>query len=171
MNTAKTVEAILNKEDKAVDHIINQNKVFQAKVNELTSALKEMDGEKDEIEHELDSVTKSKNILQGYSKNFHEMNKKERALKEEHESLYKVFMYVYHILIINAVLFYSMLVFIENEMYKHGFLTIYVGAMIMSTYKINMYRSKRLETIQKIKNELAELYKATDLVNDLMDNL
>ena len=171
MNTAKTVEAILNKEDKAVDHIINQNKVLQTKVNELTSALKDMEGEKDEIEHELDSVTKSKNILQGYSKNFHEMNKKERALNKEYEDLYKVFMFIYYILMSNAVMFYSMLVSIDNEIYKYGFLTVYVGVLIMSTYKINVYRSHKLKNIQKIKNELGELYKATDLVNDLMDNL
>ena len=82
MNTAKTVEAILNKEDKAVDHIISQNKTLALKINELTDRMKEIEDEKSEIEHDLDSVTKSKNILQGYSKNFHEMNKKERALKK-----------------------------------------------------------------------------------------
>lgn len=171
MNTAKTVEAILNKEDKAVDHIISQNKTLALKINELTDRMKEIEDEKSEIEHDLDSVTKSKNILQGYSKNFHEMNKKERALKKEHENLYKVYMYVYYIVFTNAIMFYSMLVSIDNEMYRYIFVAIYLGILVLFTCKLNTYRSNKLEHIKKINQELAEVYKATDLVNDLMDNL
>ena len=133
--------------------------------------MKEIEDEKSEIEHDLDSVTKSKNILQGYSKNFHEMNKKERALKKEHENLYKVYMYVYYIVFTNAIMFYSMLVSIDNEMYRYIFVAIYLGILVLFTCKLNTYRSNKLEHIKKINQELAEVYKATDLVNDLMDNL
>lgn len=171
MNTAKTVEAILNKEDKAVDHIIRQNVALNDKVNELQDTIKDTNNEKEELEHELDGITKSKNILQGYTKNFHEMNKNERELRELYSKSYMTFKRMYNIILINALMFYPMLYSIPNTIYRHAYLTLYIGLLMMLVYKVNQYDTNKLQRIKQLNENLQTLYKATDMVSDLMDSL
>ena len=171
MNTAKTVEAILNKEDKAVDHIIKQNVILQSKIADLEEQMKEHHMDKENIEQELDSVTKSKNILMGYSKNFNEMNCIERELQQYNYKLYKMYYHMYYLIVFNSLLFYPMLFSIENEVHKSIFVSIFMTVLFLIMYYVN----RRCELIHNktnaIRKKLDEIYKATDMVSDLLDSL
>jgi hypothetical protein len=172
MNTAKTVEAILNKEDKAVDHILLQNRVMAVKIEELKDSLNAVTNEKNEMEEENDSITKSKNILQGYMKNFHEMNKLEKRLKENHETSYKNYRNMYYVLMIHSLMFYLMIINVNNPMIQFLCFNTFAGVIIGLTFYYHKHVHRVIEQNNKtIMEELAKIHKATDMVTDLMDSL
>ena len=171
MNTAQTVKAILNKDDKAVDHILLQNKAFSVKIDELKDELRTVRAEKDEMEEENDSITKSKNILQGYMKNIHEMNKVEKKLKTNYHTLYKNYFYMYYILVFHTIMFYMLALNIEKPMIQFASYVTLVSTLIGVSH-----HHHKFETITKKENsalieELNHLHKATDMVSDLLDSL
>lgn len=172
MSTAKTVEAILNKEDKAVDHILNQNRALVVKIDELKDSLNDVTNEKNEMEEENDSITKSKNILQGYMKNFHEMNKLEKKLKNNFETSYKNYRNMYYVLMMHALMFYMLIINVYNPIMQFLSYNTFVAIIIGSTFYYHKHVHSVIEKDNKnINEELAKLYKATDMINDLMDSL
>lgn len=172
MSTAKTVEAILNKEDKAINHILEQNRAMAMIIDELKDALNKMTNEKNEMEEENDSITKSKNIIQGYSKNFHEINKLEKKLKVNCEACYKNYRCMYYVLLLHTLMFYILIINIDNVLMQYLCYNSFVGIVVGATF----YYHKNVNTviekeIKSMKEELSKLYKATDMINDLMDSL
>lgn len=172
MSTAKTVEAILNKEDKAVDHILLQNRALVVKIDELKDSLNTVTNEKNEMEEENDSITKSKNILQGYMKNFHEMNKLEKKLKNNFETSYKNYRNMYYVLMMHALMFYMLIINVHNPIMQFLSYNTFVAIIIGLTFYYHKHVHSVIEKDNKnINEELAKLYKATDMINDLMDSL
>lgn len=171
MATAKTVEAILNKEDKAVDHILLQNKALSVKIDELKQELRDVIKEKEDMEEENDSITKSKNILQGYMKNFHEMNKLEIQLKQSYLSSFKHYRRIYYILVCNTIMFYMMVLNIDNPFMQFVTYNTFVAAVIGFSYHNRKNEVMITQKNQTLMDELNKLHKATDMVTDLMDNL
>lgn len=171
MNTAKTVEAILNKDDKAVNHIIEQNTRLQKTIDEMKEELSEVKSEKQELEDENDGLNKSKTILQGYMKNIYELNKIEKQLKKNNETMYYNYKRMFYTLFINSIMFYILLMNVNNPMMQ---MASYIGyATIIITYAFYNYKNEQKMTAknnQLIKN-LNVLIKATDMVNDLFDSL
>ena len=171
MNTAQTVKAILNKEDKAVDHILLQNRAYATKIDELKDELRTIRAEKDEMEDENDSITKSKNILQGYMKNIHEMNKVEKILKKNYQQFYNNYFYMYYILMFHTIMFYMLALNIEKPIMQFVAYVTFVSTLIGVSYY-----HRKFENITKQENitlieELKKLHKATDMVSDLLDSL
>lgn len=169
--TAKTVEAILNKEDRAVDHILTQNRMLSAKIDILKESLNNVTVERNEMDEEIDSITKSKNILQSYMKNFHEMNKIETKLRNLYESEYKRYRTLYYTLIVNTLLFYMMVLFIHNPIMQLLSYTVFCSIIVSVTfhnYKSWIIKNKHINIFNE---DLIMLKKNTDLVNDLMDSL
>jgi DNA repair exonuclease SbcCD ATPase subunit len=171
MNISKTVEAILNKDEKAVDHIIDQNKRFQTNIDELLDELLEVKTEKKELEEENDSLNKSKTILQGYMKNVYEMNKIEKQLKKNYITISTNFKKMFYAELVNYLIFYIILFYVCNPVIKFTAFFGYVSIVITFAF-YNFKNEKKLNARNnKMKQELIVLAKATDLVNDLFDSL
>lgn len=171
MNTAQTVQAILNKDDKTVDHILLQNKAFSVKIDELKEELRTVQAEKDEMEEENDSITKSKNILQGYMKNIHEMNKVEKKLKANYKQFYNNYFYMYYILMFHTIMFYMLALNIEKPIMQFASYVTFVSTLIGVSYYHNKFETITKKENNALMEELNKLHKATDMVSDLLDSL
>nr|QOI90506.1 hypothetical protein HWQ62_00371 [Pyramimonas orientalis virus] len=171
MNTAKTVEAILNKEDKAVDHIIKQNKLLQNNLDRLKLEITEINNEKSDLEDEVDGITKSKNTLQGYMKNIHEMNKIERKLKRNYSTMYTNFRRLFYTIVINSLMFYMLVMNVHNVLIQFVSYISYATITLSFTYYIFKNEQSTLRENANLIKELAVIVKATDMVNDLLDSL
>ncbi len=171
MSTAKTVEAILNKEDKAIEHIIQQNKDLFQELSNLKNEMKEMNDEKEEIERDNDSLNKSRTIMQGYLKNIYEMNKIENKLKKINHTMFRDLFIIYYITIFFSIMFNVLILNIEKHSIQY--LSYFVFTVILIVKGISFYKYKKNndKAICKLNEELLKTQKATDLVNDLFDNM
>jgi hypothetical protein len=171
MNTAKTVEAILNKEDRAVNHIIDQNVALQKTIDDMKNELVETNNEKNDLEQENDGLTKSKNILQGYMKNMHEMNKIERKLKRNYNTLYSNFKRYFYIEVLNTLMFYILMLNVPNQLFQIASYIMYASILVGFTFHVSKQKNTVISDNSKLIKELSILVKATDMVNDLLDSL
>jgi hypothetical protein len=170
MSTAKAVEAILNKEDKAVDQIIKQNKYLFETIGVLRNELSAMEKEKDELEQDVESLSKSKTVLQGYMKNIYELNQIERELKQIHQCTLTRFRYFFYVTLLTCILFYLMLINLHNHMQYMCYM-IYTSSLIASFVNTLAFERNYLLNVKVLNEQLTKAQKATDLVNDLFDNI
>lgn len=168
--TAKTVEAILNKEDKAVQHIIAQNDSLHMRIDQLQKEIAEMTAEKEDLEHDVDSLTKSKNVLQGYVKNFHELNKLERSLKNNCHSMYSNFYRMYYTQVVVSLVFYVMLFYTNTMMTIIPYVCFVIGNIIVAKHNYKYEKSYSIKNKIMVE-DLNKIHKANDMVNDLLDSL
>ena len=171
MNTAQTVKAILNRDDKTIEHILLQNKTYAIKIDELKDELRTVQAEKNEMEEENDSITKSKNILQGYMKNIHEMNKVEKKLKANYQQLYNNYFYMFYILMFHTIMFYMLVLNIKEVVIQFVSYTTLVSTLTGVSYYHNKSETIILKENYALMEELNKLHKATDMVSDLLDSL
>lgn len=169
-STAKTVEAILNKEDKAVLHIIAQNDSLQKKIESLQRDMSDLSAEKEEFEHDVDSLTKSKNILQGYVKNFHELNKLEKNLNMNNYTMYSNFYRMYYTQVVVSMIFYVMLFYTNTNMVIIPYLAFVIGNIVIAKHHYEFNQKYTLKN-KLLCEDIKKLHKANDMVNDLLDNL
>ena len=171
MSTAKTVEAILNKEDKTIEHIIQQNKDLFQELSVLKNEIKEISDEKEEIERDNDSLNKSKTIMQGYLKNMYEMNKIENKLKKINHTMFRDLLMVYYITIFISIMFNVLILNIEKHLIQYLSYLVFSGILIGKAISLYKYKTKNDKAISKLNEELLKAHKATDLVHDLFDNM
>ena len=168
--TAKTVEAILNKEDKAVQHIIAQNDSLHMRIDQLQKEIAEITTEKEELEHDVDSLTKSKTVLQGYVKNFHELNKLEISLKKNCYSMYSNFYRMYYTQVVMSLIFYVMLFYTNTMMTVIPYACFVIGNVLVAKHNYKYEKNYSVKN-KKMIEDLNKIHKANDMVNDLLDSL
>jgi uncharacterized membrane protein (DUF106 family) len=168
--TAKAVEAILKKDDKVIAHILHQNKELTTNIDKLKDELRVVENQKEELENECDSITKSKNIIQGYMKNIYEMNKLEKKLKKNYEISCKQYRIMYYIILLHVCMF-NILIFNANHIDFVKYTTFVIVIILYTLYYHKNYQVVIQNDNRMIIEKLASIYKATDMVNDLMDSL
>lgn len=170
-STSETVKAILNKEDKAVEHVLNQNKHLFEQIGVLRNELELAKKANEELEIDNDSLCKSKTVMQGFLKNIHELNLIENKLKKINQTMFRdIFLSYYVTICVNLV--YNLLVLqIENRLRQNMAYITLSAIIFVKGYCLLKYRIWQSKHISNLEDELVKAQRATDLVNELFDNL
>lgn len=171
MTTSKTVRAILNKEDKAVEHILNQNKYLFEQLGVVRNELEAMKKNNEELESDNDSLCKSKTVMQGFLKNIHELNTLEKKINAIYHGMCRDVFWTYYVTIFVCVL-YNLLVLQVEDKTRQGVACVTVSCvLIVNAYYMMKYRLRQHEYLRKVEDDRVKTQRATDLVNELFDNI
>ena len=144
--------------------IILQNDELHKQVDEMKTQVKELENEVAELEASNDSLEKTRNCLQGYVKNEHEIAKQYKSLYIAQQNIEN---YLVNTLMIFMVIT-IMMTMIEN--YYINTLILIGDITFLYGYTYKQYGMEMLK-IKDIKKELKETEKANSYIDDLIDNM
>jgi uncharacterized protein YoxC len=171
--------------DKIVDHIISQHDSLQKTVeklkNELATAIQERDCLEDEVdcledevdclEDEVDGLTKSKNMIQMYMKNYHEMHKIEVSIRNNHEKINDNIIPYYYNILFGTIMFYCLVFHVTNTVNQIMAYILFISTIIGTTLHMRKYNILITNKNNILYEELKKLKKSVDIVHDMLDNL
>lgn len=160
---------ILTKDNKAVEYIIFQNNTILSELIDKNTKIKDIENERENLEEEVDSLTRSRTCLQGLTKNYYELfemeTKKSKMLYDGFVlfSVYALSMNIIHSIgmisssllgkyDINFKCIFAVIIFITNIIYF---------VILFNKYILN---TKLKDAIKKLKN-------ANKNIDELIDNM
>ena len=154
-----------------INHIITQNQELQRNYDIIKNDLTELEGEKDLLENENESMQKSRQIMIGYLKNFNEIVKIESQISRNESQIRKTMYLIYFISLLIHLVFYSMLIMIEDRRVQAIYYFIYAIANVCMAYQTYLKNIKVKTWNNELKTQLHKIEQANDFINDLIDNL
>lgn len=160
---------ILTKDNKAVEYIIFQNNTILSELIEKNTKIKELENEHEDLEEEIDSLTRSRTCLQGICKNYYELFEMETT---KSKMIYNGFiLFSLYVLIMNII--HSIGMISSNILGKYDLqfkcvltLIMFISHIIYYSTLFNKYirNTKLNETIKKLKA-------ANKNIDELIDNM
>lgn len=169
-NMEKLTKHLSNYENKPMEYIMFQNNELLGLNKELNRKIAELSNENEELEHEVDSITKARLNLQGHVKNFHELSKYEKEIADNY--LKGVVQFAYNYLLCFSIQMFVLIVTLNiQDEYKITFAcTTY---SVYSVYKFisirKIYKDYLVNT--SIKRKIDKINQANDHIQELIDNI
>jgi hypothetical protein len=157
--------------DKIVDHIISQHDSLQTTVEKLKNELATAIQERDCLEDEVDGLTKSKNMIQMYMKNYHEMHKIEVSIRNNHEKINDNIIPYYYNILFGTIMFYCLVFHVTNTVNQIMAYILFISTIIGTTIHMRKYNILITNKNNILYEELKKLKKSVDIVHDMLDNL
>ena len=160
---------ILTKDNKAVEYIIFQNNTILSELMEKNMKIKELENEREDLEEEIDSLTRSRTCLQGISKNYYELFEME---SKKNKLIYDGFiLFSLYALSMNIIQSISMILSSVFGKYEFEFkctftLIIFILHIIYYSTIFNKYilNTKLNDSIKKLKSSIKN-------IDELIDNM
>lgn len=160
---------ILTKDNKAVEYIIFQNNTILSELIEKNTKIKELENEREDLEEEIDSLTRSRTCLQGISKNYYELFEME---SKKNKLIYNGFiLFSLYVLSMNIIQSISMILSSVFGKYEFEFkciltLIIFILHIIYYSTIFNKYilNTKLNDSIKKLKSSIKN-------IDELIDNM
>lgn len=160
---------ILTKDNKAVEYIIFQNNTILSELMEKNTKIKELENEREDLEEEIDSLTRSRTCLQGISKNYYELFEME---SKKNKLIYNGFiLFSLYALSMNIVQSISMILSSVFGKYEFEFKCIFTLIMFIShiIYYSTIFNKYILNI--KLNDSIKKLKSAIKNIDELIDNM
>lgn len=160
---------ILTKDNTAVEYIIFQNNTILSELIEKNTKIKELENEREDLEEEVDSLTRSRTCLQGISKNYYELFEIE---SKKNKLIYNGFI-LFSIYSLSMNIIYSIAMISSNILGKYDLqfkcaftIIMFISHIIYYSTIFNKYirNTKLNETLKKLKA-------ANKNIDELIDNM
>lgn len=153
-----------------IKYVIEQNQMLLLKSNSVQEKNISLSHDIEELEQEIDQLTKSKNLMQGYLKNFKELNEIEKSNRIAYENLYMYYVNMIYILTIYAITFIGTTIQSVGILTQSTIIAIFV-TFIYILYRMKIYEKEVLTHVKELKNKIITINKNTDIIVDFIDNL
>ena len=160
---------ILTKDNKAVEYIIFQNNTILSELIEKNMKIKELENEREDLEEEVDSLTRSRTCLQGISKNYYELFEME---SKKNKLIYNGFI-LFSLYALSMNIIYSIGMISSNVLGKYDFEFKCIFTLIMFISHIIYYSTIFNKYIHntKLNASIKKLKAANKNIDELIDNM
>jgi hypothetical protein len=170
MNTTNETNDHINEKNHAIHYIIAQNNKLIEQNNEFNMKNKEFESSIEELEIDVDQLTKSKNLMQGYLKNFKEIDDIERKISKEYKQMYTKGVNIVNILIVFMCTFIGT-TFNYVDAYSKSTIVVLFGTLTYIIYRVKKEDDNSAKYIALLNTEISNLKNSMDILIDLIDNL
>lgn len=170
MNTTNEINDLRNEKNHAIHYIIAQNNKLIEQNNELNLKNKEFETSIEDLETDVDQLTKSKNIMQGYLKNFKEINDIEKKISKEYKRMYIKGINVVNILMVFMCTFVGT-TFNYVDVYSKSIIVALFMSLTYIIYRTKVENDDSAKLINLLNTEVSNIKKNLDILIDLIDNL
>lgn len=169
--TTTTASNIAMNDDRMVGYVIEQNQTLHADLERIKEEHKELQSEIETLEHDNDTMQKSKTVCIGYLKNMNEINLVRKDMVERYKAMYNRILLVCVINMVTALAFNSIVLAVPNVMLQAAYSAVFGLVALYAARVTHRYHTAGLVAISEMKDKLVKLEKANDLVMDLFDNM
>lgn len=169
--TTTTASNIAMNDDRMVGYVIEQNQTLHADIERIKEEHKELQSEHEALEHDNDAMQKSKTVCIGYLKNMNEINLVRKDMVECYKAMYNRILLVCAIGMVAALAFNAIVLAVPNVMLQVVYSAVFGLATLYAGRVTHRYHTASSTTLNELKDKLAKLEKANDLVMDLFDNM
>lgn len=162
---------IKNGDNKSMEYVIMSNNELQTKYQTILEENHILKTQNDELEDEVDSLSKSKTVLQGYVKNELEYSKCWSNKCNVYEDLFynSTWVILLHMVIQLCILIMLSIIPIDYERaFILTYTPVYIFVSMYNLFKMNQ-ETKRLT--KKDSEEILKIEKANQYIMDLIDNI
>jgi hypothetical protein len=168
MNTNN--DSDLNNDAKPIQYIIDQNVLLMKEKTTLNSKNISLENENSDLEIEVDQLTKSKNLMQGYLKNFKEMNDIENEMKQKYKKMHTKAIDFINLLTIFVLTFIGA-TFNFIDIYTKSSIIALLGVMIFILYRMKLFEDTSYKQIKILNDKMEDIKKNIDIIVEFIDNL
>lgn len=170
MTERELKDNILNKDNSSTEYIILQNNVLQSKYTELIEEKKINEQLLEEKDYDIESLEKSKTCLQGYVKNQYEVidNLKNLIVKTEFLSKKWKLHYLISMFLPAPIMILN---FVRLPMeFTIGIMIGYITIQLGINFEIIKNAKKKEYELEEIKENVNNIDKSNEYLDDLIDN-
>lgn len=171
IDTHKVNKVLQHQENKSMDYIILMNNELQTKYENEKTEKMNLEKQNEELENDIDNLSKTRTALQGYMKNEIEYAKAWKSNSNTYKEwyYYVVLNVVLHVFIQLTVIMIMTTIPIEYERLFIMFYTPFY-VVVSTCGVIGMYNTPKELTLMNDKHIL-EIEKANLYIMDLLDNI
>lgn len=166
-----TASNIAVNDDRMIAYVIEQNKTLHTEVEKIKEEHKELQSEIETLEHDNDAMQKSKTVCIGYLKNMNEINLVRKDMVERYKAMYNRILLICVINMVATSAFNAIVLAVPNVMLQAAYSAVFGLGVLYAGRVTHRYHTAGLVAISEMKDKLAKLEKANDLVMDLFDNM
>ena len=173
-SSSEIKEKVVPKDDVSTAYIIFQNNELHTKLENVKNDLIEVTTEKDELENEVDSLTKTRTCLQGYVKNEHIIGSNWKKIAMCYHSVLKKYNKNMNIQYLVNIIFVLLISSIINYELRISIAIIYSTSNIYVNYKRGIELNKQwLQNVDILgyQTEIKNLDKSNSYIDELIDNM
>lgn len=170
MNTINESNDHRNEMQGPIQYIIEQNSKLGDLNTELNLKNHEFESSIEELEMDVDQLTKSKNLMQGYLKNFKEMDDIEKKISKEYKQMYTKGVNIVNILMVFMCTFIGT-TFNYVDVYSKSTIVVLFGTLTYIIYRVKKEDADLAKYISLLNTEISNLKNNVDILIDLIDNL
>lgn len=170
MSERELKDNIITKDNSSTEYIILQNNILQSKYQEILEQKKKVEKELEDNEYDIESLEKSKTCLQGYVKNQYEVIEHLKQLIVKTEFLSNKWKHHYLIsLFVPAPLMILNFVRLPME-FIIGIMVGYITIQLGINFEIIKNGKKKEYELEEIKENVNNVDKSNEYLDDLIDN-
>jgi hypothetical protein len=170
MNTTNETNDHRNEMQGPIQYIIEQNSKLVEQNNQLNLKKHEIESSIEELEIDVDQLTKSKNLMQGYLKNFKEIHDIEKKISKEYKQMYTKGVNIVNILIVFMCTFIGT-TFNYVDAYSKSTIFVLFGTLTYIIHRVKKEDNDSGKYIALLNTEISNLKNNVDILIDLIDNL
>lgn len=169
-NTNTNNDSDLKNDTKPIQYIIDQNIILMKENTTLNCKNLSLENEMTELETDVDQLTKSKNLMQGYLKNFKEINDIENGMIQKYKKMHTKAVEFINILTIFTLTFIGA-TFNVLDAYTKSSIIALLGVMIFILYRMKLFEDASYKQIKILNDKMEDIKKNIDIIIDFIDNL
>lgn len=160
---------VLTKDNKAVEYIIFQNNTILSELIEKNMTIKKLESEHEDLEEEVDSLTRSRTCLQGISKNYYELYE---MVNKKNNMIYNGFI-IFSIYALSINIIYSVAMMSSSGLGKYDVQFKCIVTLIIFISNIVYYYKLFSNYIvnENLNNAIKKLKNANKNIDELIDNM
>jgi hypothetical protein len=170
MNTNTNTDSDFKNDTKPIQYIIDQNIILMKENTTLNCKNLSLENEMTELETDVDQLTKSKNLMQGYLKNFKEINDIENGMIQKYKKMHTKAVEFINILTIFTLTFIGA-TFNVLDAYTKSSIIALLGVMIFILYRMKLFEDASYKQIKILNDKMEDIKKNIDIIIDFIDNL
>jgi len=165
---------VLPKEDRTTAYIIFQNNELHTKLEALKKEMQEIVEERDDIERDVSSLTRTRTCLQGYVKNEYELAANWKLLATSYKEHLIKFEKGWALSCVVNMLFMCIICMINHHVFRNTLMSIYIPIKLalngIQIHKLHVswYKSEKNKQLIDI---IEKIDKSNMYIQELVDNI
>lgn len=173
-STSDIQQNVLKKDDTSSAYIIMQNNELHTHVHNLKEELSQLKYEKEELEQEVDSLSKTRTCLQGYVKNELELTEHWKTVSMIYEKQLNLYYKRWFVCIHISTIACIVLTLLPIVQLRNALLLIYVPPFVYYNMKDLMkikHKHTKDDILVENKESIEKIEKSNIYIQDLIDNI